>query len=130
LGILTLIDFSEFTTEKGLEDVAGCQGQKNEIIVECFEDKIKKLEDSLKEKDNLLSSAEGSLVEARSQNQKLSRELDEARITLEKNSDRFDCESKALSARVEAKIEKNVKLSETITNLRDRCFGFATQCIA
>jgi chromosome segregation ATPase len=84
----------------------------------------------LKEKDNLLSSAEGSLVEARSQNQKLSRELDEARITLEKNSDRFDCESKALSARVEAKIEKNVKLSETITNLRDRCFGFATQCIA
>jgi hypothetical protein len=60
----------------------------------------------------------------------LSRELDEARITLEKNSDRFDREFKALNARFEAEIEKNVKLSETITNLWDRCFGFPTQCIA
>jgi hypothetical protein len=66
----------------------------------------------------------------RSQNGKLSRELDETRATLEKNSDCFDRESKALNARVEAEIEKNVKLSETFTNLRDRCFGFATQCIA
>jgi chromosome segregation ATPase len=84
----------------------------------------------LKEKDSLLCSAEGSLIEARSQNEKLSRELDKARTTLEKNSDRFDRESKALNARVEAEMEKNVKLSETITNLWDRCFGFATQCIA
>jgi predicted nuclease with TOPRIM domain len=104
--------------------------EKNEIIVEGFEDKIKKLEDFLKEKDSLLRPAEGSLAEARSQNEKMSKELDEARITLEKNLDRFDHESKALNARVEAEIEKNVKLSETITNLRDRCFGFATQCIA
>jgi chromosome segregation ATPase len=102
------------------------EDRKNEIIVEGFEDKILELEDSLKEKDSMLRSAEGSLCEARSQNEKLSRELDEARITLEKNSDRFDRESKALNARVEAEIEKNVKLSETITNLWDRCFGFAT----
>ena len=106
------------------------EDRKNEIIIEGFEDKIKKLEDSLKEKDSLLRSVEDSLAEARSQNEKLSKELDEARTTLEKNSDRFNREYKALSARVEAKIEKNVKLSETITNLRDRCFGFATQCIA
>jgi chromosome segregation ATPase len=105
------------------------EDRKNEIVIEGFEDKIKKLEDSLKEKDSLLRSTE-DLAEARSQNEKLSRELDEARTTLEKNSDRFDCESKALNARVEAEIEKNVKLSETITNLRDRCFSFATQCIA
>ncbi|KAL5668369.1 hypothetical protein ACJX0J_020590, partial [Zea mays] len=58
--------------------------RKNEIVIEGFEDKIKKLEDSLKEKDNI----------------------------------------------VEAEVEKNVKLSEIMTNLRDRCFGFATQCIA
>jgi hypothetical protein len=50
---------------------------KNEIIIEGFEDKILKLEDSLKEKGSLLHSAEGSLAEARSQNEKLSRELDE-----------------------------------------------------
>jgi hypothetical protein len=35
-----------------------------------------------------------------------------------------------LNARVEAEVEKNVKLNEIIINLRDRCFGFATQCIA
>jgi hypothetical protein len=35
-----------------------------------------------------------------------------------------------LNAIVEAEVEKNVKLSEIITNLRDRCFDFATQCIA
>jgi hypothetical protein len=104
--------------------------RKNEIIVEGFEDRIKKLEDSLKQKESLLRSAEGSLVEARPQNKKLSRELDEDRITLKKNSVRFDRESKTLNTRVEAEIEKNVKLNETITNLRDICFGFATQCIA
>jgi chromosome segregation ATPase len=103
---------------------------KNEIFIEGFEDKIKKLEDSLKEKDSLLRSAEDSLAEVRSQNEQLSRELDEARTISEKNSDRFDREFKALNARAEAEIEKNVKLSETITNLRDRCFSFATQCIA
>jgi chromosome segregation ATPase len=92
--------------------------------------RIKKLKDSLEEKDSLLRSAEGSLAEARSQNEKLSRELDEARTTLEKRSERFDRESKALNAKVEAEVEKNVKLSEILTNLRDRCFGFATQCIA
>jgi hypothetical protein len=103
---------------------------KNEIIVGGFEDRIKKLEGSLKEKDSLLRSAEGSLAKARSQNEKLSRELDEARTTLEKKSKHFDSESNALNARAEAEVEKNVKLSETITNLRDKCFGFATQCIA
>lgn len=59
----------------------------------------------------------------------MSRELDEARTTLEKKSEHFDRESKVLNARVEVEIEKNVKLSEIITNLRNRCFGFATQCI-
>jgi hypothetical protein len=66
LGILTLICFSKSATEQGLEDAAGCRGQKNKIIVEGFEDKIKNVEDSLKEKDSLLRSAEGSLAEARS----------------------------------------------------------------
>jgi chromosome segregation ATPase len=103
--------------------------RKNEIIIEGFEDKVKKLEDSLKGKDNMLHSVEGSLAEARSQNEKLSRELDEARAILEKRSERFNRDSKALNVRVEAEVKKNAKLSETITNLQDKCFGFATQCI-
>jgi hypothetical protein len=45
------------------------EDRKNEIVVEGFEDKIKKLEDSLKEKDSHLRSAEGSLAEARARNE-------------------------------------------------------------
>jgi hypothetical protein len=106
------------------------EDRKNEIVIEGFKDKIKKLEDSLKEKDNLLRSAEGSLAEAHSQNEKLSKDLEEARTVLEKNLDCFNRESKALNLRIEAEIEKNVKLSETVANLWDKCFGFATQCFA
>ena len=40
------------------------EDRKNEIVVKGFEEKIKKLEDSLKEKDDLLHSAEGSLAKA------------------------------------------------------------------
>jgi chromosome segregation ATPase len=104
--------------------------RKNEIVIEGFEDKIKKLEHSLKEKDSLLRLAEGSLAEAHSQNEKLSKELEKSWTVLEKNTDRFNLESKALNARIEAEIEKNVKLSETVTNLWDKYFIFATQCIA
>jgi hypothetical protein len=48
---------------------------------------------------------------------------------LDKRSKRFDRESRELNAKVEAEVEKNAKLSETVKNLRDKCFGFATQCI-
>jgi hypothetical protein len=51
--------------------------RKNEVIVKGFEDKIRKLEDSLKEKDGLLHSTEGSLAKAEAQNEKLSKELKE-----------------------------------------------------
>jgi predicted NAD-dependent protein-ADP-ribosyltransferase YbiA (DUF1768 family) len=44
---------------------------RNKVIIKGLEDKIK-LEASLKEKDIMLQSAKGSLVEARSQNNKLS----------------------------------------------------------
>jgi hypothetical protein len=48
---------------------------------------------------------------------------------LEKILEHFDRESKELNAKVDAEAKKNAKLSETITNLQDKCFGFATQCI-
>jgi hypothetical protein len=46
------------------------EDRKNEIVVKGFEDKIKKLEDSLREKDALLHSVEGSLAKAQAQNEK------------------------------------------------------------
>lgn len=48
---------------------------------------------------------------------------------MDKRSELFDRESRELNAKVEAEAKKNAKLSETVTNLRDKCFGFATQCI-
>jgi hypothetical protein len=60
----------------------------------------------------------------------LSKELEEARTVLERNFDCFNRESKALNATIKAKVEKNLKLNETIKTLRNKCFSFATQCIA
>jgi predicted nuclease with TOPRIM domain len=65
------------------------EDRKNEIIVKGFEDKIRKLEDSLKEKDSLLHSTERSLAEARAQNEKLSKVLNETQTLLEENTSQF-----------------------------------------
>jgi hypothetical protein len=51
------------------------EDRKNEVVVKGFEDKIRKLEDSLKEKDDLLHSTKGLLTKAQAQNEKLSKEL-------------------------------------------------------
>jgi hypothetical protein len=40
------------------------EGKKNEFVISGLEKKIEELENHLKEKDSLLSSAEGSLAEA------------------------------------------------------------------
>jgi uncharacterized phage infection (PIP) family protein YhgE len=82
---------------------------KNEIVVKGFKDKIKKLDDSLKEKDDLLQSAEGSLVEEQAQNKKLSKELKEAQTLLEENSSGFNCETEALNMTLKVEVEKNMK---------------------
>jgi hypothetical protein len=49
---------------------------------------------------------------------------------LDKRSERFYRESRELNAKVKAKAKKNAKLSETVINLRDKCFGFTTQFIS
>jgi hypothetical protein len=46
------------------------EDRKNEFVINGLEKKIEDLENSLKEKDSLLSSAEGSLAEAQVQNEK------------------------------------------------------------
>jgi predicted nuclease with TOPRIM domain len=90
--------------------------------------KIKDLEASL-EKDFLLQAVKGSLVEAQSQNTKLSEELDNARTILNKKSERFDQEIKELQSRAEAEAEKNTKLRESMKDLRNKCTDFATRCV-
>jgi hypothetical protein len=59
----------------------------------------------------------------------LSGELDEAQTILNERSQRFDHETKELKAKVVAEAERNMKLHETIENLRNKCSDFATRCI-
>ena len=71
---------------KALKMQQDTEDRRNKVIIDGLEDKIKELEASLKEKDSLLQSAEGFLAEARSQNNKLSEELDEAWTILNERS--------------------------------------------
>jgi uncharacterized coiled-coil protein SlyX len=106
------------------------EDRKNEFVVSGLEKRIEELENSLKEKDVLLSKTKGFLAEARVQNEKLSKELKGAHILLKENSSRFSRESEALNMTIKAKDEKNLKLRGTLKGLRDKCFSFATQCTA
>jgi hypothetical protein len=104
--------------------------RKNEFVINGLEKRIDELENSLKEKDSLLNSAEGPLAEAQAQNERLSKEVKEAQTLLEDNSNWFSCESEALNMTIKAEAEKNHKLSETLKALRNKRFNFATQCTA
>jgi hypothetical protein len=105
------------------------EDKKNEIIIDGFENKIKDLEASLEEKDFLLWSAKGSLVEVQTQNTKLSEELDNAQTILKKESERFEQKTKELQAKAEAEAEQNTKLHESLRDLRNKCMDFATRCV-
>jgi hypothetical protein len=61
------------------------EDRKNEFVINGLEKRIEELENSLKEKDNLLNSTEGSLDEARAQNERLSKELKGAQTLLKEN---------------------------------------------
>jgi hypothetical protein len=104
------------------------EDRKNEFVISGLEKRIDELENLLKEKDSLLNSTEGSLAEARAQNERLSKELKEAQTLLEENSNRFSRESEALNMTIKVEAEKNLKMSETLKALRNKCFSFATQC--
>jgi hypothetical protein len=95
---------------KALRMQQDSEDRKHEVIVKGLEEKIKELETSLEEKTILLQTAESSLAESRSQNTKLSEELNEARSILDESSRRFDQEMKELKTRVKAETEKNTKL--------------------
>jgi hypothetical protein len=77
-----------------------------------------------------LCSTKGSLAEAWAQNEKLSKGLKETQTLLEENSSRFSRETEALNMTIKVEAEKNLKLSETLKALKDKCFSFAAQCTA
>jgi DNA repair exonuclease SbcCD ATPase subunit len=105
------------------------EDRKNKIIIEGLESKIKDLQASLEKKDFLLQAVEGSLAKAQSQNTKLSEKLDNTRTILNKKLERFDQEIKEFQTKVEAKAKKNMKLHESLKDLRNKYADFATRCV-
>ena len=63
--------------------------------------------------------AEGSLVEAQTQNKKLSKDLSNTQAILKETSTRLEQENKALRARLKVESEKNLKLSEAVKALKE-----------
>jgi DNA anti-recombination protein RmuC len=113
---------------KALKMQQDYEDKKNEMIIEGLENKIKDFEVSLYKKDFLLHAAEGSLAEAQAKNTKLIEELDHARTTLKKESERFEHQRKELQAKTEAEAENNTKLRESLKDW-NKCLDFATCCV-
>jgi chromosome segregation ATPase len=105
------------------------EDKKNEIIIKGLENKIKDFEASLKKKDFLLQATEGSLAELQAENAKLNEELLKAQTTLKEKSECFEQERKDLQAKSEAEAKKNMKLQESVKDLRNKCSDFATRCL-
>jgi hypothetical protein len=131
-----------FLRSKALKLQQENEDKKNEFIINDLEKKDETLENSLKEKDSLLNIAEGFLTKAHLRSEKqniqileqnarieeLNKELEKTKSTLRDNMSRFNHEAEVLNLKVKVEVEKNFKLCEALKTLRDKCFGFATQC--
>jgi hypothetical protein len=107
---------------KALQMQQDLEDKKNEIIIEGLENKIKEYEASLEKKDFLLQAMEGSLAEAQAENASLNSEL------LQK-SESFEQERKSLQTKYEAEATKNMKLQQSLKELRNMCLGFGSRCV-
>jgi chromosome segregation ATPase len=107
---------------KALQMQQDLEDKKNEIIIEGLENKIKEYEASLEKKDFLLQAMEGSLAEAQAENTRLNREL------LQK-SESFKQERKSLQTKYEAEAVENMKLQQSLKELRNMCLGFGSCCV-
>jgi hypothetical protein len=107
---------------KALQMQQDIEDKKNEIILEGLENKIKEYEASLEKKDFLLQAMEGSLAEAQTENARLNREL------LQKQES-FEQERKNLETKFEAEAVKNMKLKQSLKELRNMCLDFGSRCV-
>jgi chromosome segregation ATPase len=98
------------------------EDKKNEIIIEGLEKKIKDHEASLEKKDFLLHTMEGSLAEAQAEVARLNNEL-------LRKSEIFEQEKKNFDAKLEAEVEKNSNLQESLKELRNVCLNFGNRCV-
>jgi predicted RNase H-like nuclease (RuvC/YqgF family) len=98
------------------------EDKNNEIIIEGLENKIKDYEASFEKKDFLLQAMEGSLAEAQADNARLNEEL-------HRKPESFEQEIKDLQTKYEAEADKNIKLQQSLKELRNACLGFGNRCV-
>jgi hypothetical protein len=91
---------------KALKKQQDDEDRKNKIIIKGLEGKVKEFEDSLKEKDEMLCLAQGSLAEAQAQNKEWGKELVNAQALLKENSSRFNQENEALKQHLRLRLRK------------------------
>jgi hypothetical protein len=107
---------------KALRMQQDLEDKKNEIIIEGLEKKIKDHEASLEKKDFLLQTMEGSLAEAQAKVARLNDEL-------LRKSQNFEQEKKSFDAKLEAEVEKNSNMQESLKELRNVCLNFGNRCV-
>jgi hypothetical protein len=98
------------------------EDNKNEVIIEGLEKKIKDHEAALEKKYFVLQTMEGSLGEAQAEITRLNSEL-----SLQSKS--FEQEKKDFKTKLEAEAEKSSNLQKSLKDLQEKCFGFGTRCI-
>jgi hypothetical protein len=98
------------------------EDKKNEIIIEGLEKKIKDHEASLEKKDFLLQTMKGSLAETQAEVARLNDDL-------LRKTEIFEQERKSSDARLEAELEKNSKLQESLKELRNISLNLGNRCV-
>jgi molecular chaperone GrpE (heat shock protein) len=107
---------------KALRMQQDLEDKKNEIIIEGLEKKIKDHEASLKKKDFLLQTMEGSLAETQAEVARLNDEL-------LRKSENFEQERKSFDAKLETKVEKSSNLQKSLKELQNICLNFGNRCV-
>jgi hypothetical protein len=98
------------------------EDNKNEVIIEGLESKIKDHEAALEKKDFVLQTMEGSLAEAQAEIARLNSEL------LLK-SESFEQEKKNFDMKLATEVEKSSNLQKSLKELQNKCLNFGNRCV-
>jgi chromosome segregation ATPase len=106
---------------KALRMQQDLEEEKNEVIIEGLESKIKDHEAALEKKDFVLQTMEGSLAEAQAEIARLNSEL-----LLQSES--FEQEKKNFDTKLDAEVKKSLNLQKSLKELQDKCLNFSNRC--
>jgi chromosome segregation ATPase len=107
---------------KALRMQQDLEDQRQEVIIEGLESKIKDHKAALEKKDFELQSMEGLLVEVQTKIASLNSELLGKTESFEQEKQKFD-------AKFEAEVEKSSNLQKSLKELQDKCLDFGNRCV-